>query len=97
MMIETVVTVGVSAWAWSLASASGRSGVRWSAATMAIAFATHRLTAWLVRLTQDPNDVFTTAAQLWRMVGPFSGSILVFVLAPIVLGLAVPSTPPRRR
>lgn len=96
-MIETVVTVGVSAWAWTFARASGQPPLRWSAATMAISFVIHRVGMAVYLAFLDPADLFSKGAELWRSFGPFLASAFVFVAAPIVLGLAVPNTPRRRR
>ena len=97
LMFEVVVTIGVAAWAWSLAGASGQSSLRWGALTMAGAFAVHRLAAWLVPMTTDPNDVFTGAGQVWRIIAPFMGTIVVFVAAPIVVTMTMPQVPRRKR
>jgi ACR3 family arsenite efflux pump ArsB len=95
-MFEVVVTLGVSAWAWSLASASRQPAARWGVLTCVGAFVVHRACAWVVALTIDPNDVFSSSGQVWRMVGPFLGSVVVFVATPVVLGMAIRERPPRR-
>ena len=71
LIFEVVVTLGVSTWAWSLASASHQPPARWALLTGLGSFAVHRLCAWVVALTIDPNAVFSTSGQVWRMVGPF--------------------------
>ncbi len=97
LMFEAVVTIGVSAWAWSMATASGQPPARWGAVTMLGAFIVHRLAAALMAVVTDPNDVFDGGGQLLLMLGPFLGSILVFVGAPVVLSMAIPVKRPTPR
>jgi ACR3 family arsenite efflux pump ArsB len=97
LMFEVVVTLGVSTWAWSLAAASRRSETWWAVLTCAGSFLVHRACAWVVGVTSDPNDVFSSGGQVWRMAGPFLGSIVVFVVAPVVLGMVIRERLPQRR
>jgi hypothetical protein len=96
LMFEVVVTLGVSAWAWSLAAASNQPPGRWAVVTCIGAFVVHRVCAWVVVLVADPNDMFSSSGQVWGMVGPFLGSVVVFMGAPIVMGMVIRERPPRR-
>ncbi|MCH9688254.1 MAG: hypothetical protein K0V04_42880 [Deltaproteobacteria bacterium] len=93
LMFEVVVTLGVSAWAWSLARAGSQSPVRWGSITMAGSFIVHRAASALMSVIVDPSDVYSSSGQLAGLLGPFVGSILVFMGAPLVLGHAIPSVP----
>ncbi len=95
LIFEVVVTLGVSVWAWSLASASHQSPARWSSIAMAGSFTVHRVIEWLVSLVDTSDAAFDSTLQLWAVVSPVLGSVVVFVAAPLVLGSLIQVRPPK--
>lgn len=81
MLLEVIVSLGAAALAWALAPGTHVERRRWSIATLAIAFAWHRLVALAIDHVRLPPP--------WPGVLPLLASVVVFLVAPIAIPLAV--------
>jgi hypothetical protein len=81
MLLEVIVTLGAAALAYALAPGEHAQRRRWCLATVAIAFAWHRVVALAIDHAGLPPP--------WPGVVPLVASVLVFLAAPIAIPLAV--------
>ena len=92
-MLETVVSLGVGFFAARMARGFVRSSAAWGVGTVVVAFLIHRLVE-AVTLVLDLHPVAgAPGMNLMKMAVPFSGTIAVFVLTPLVLMRLLPTVP----
>lgn len=92
-MLETIVSLGVGFFAARMARGFVRSPAAWGVGTVAVAFAIHRL-AEVITLALDLHPVADApGTNLIKMAVPFSGTMAVFVLAPLILPRLLPTVP----
>ena len=94
LMLEVVVTLGVGFFTARMARGFVRYPAIWSLSVVAVSFGIHRLVDLVTGSAFRPDLTFASSSrQLLGMVLPFSGSVFVFLVTPLVIYRLLPNVP----
>lgn len=94
LMLEVVVTLGVGFFTARMARGFVRYPAVWSLSVVAVSFGIHRLVDLFTGSAFRADLTFASGPrQLLGMVLPFSGSVFVFLVSPLVIHRLLPNVP----
>jgi len=94
LILEVVVTLGVAFFTARMARGFVRYPAIWSVSAVAASFLIHRIVDLLAGSAFRPELTYASSSrQLLGMVLPFSGSVFVFLAAPLIVYRLVPHLP----
>lgn len=93
LMFETIVSLGVGFFAHAMAKDYVRRPGVWGVGAVAVSFAIHRFAELIISQMTLDLVFASSGARLLGMVAPFSGTIAVFILTPLVLPRLLPNIP----
>jgi len=92
-MIETVLSLGAMFFTLRMARGFVRSPWLWALGTLGASFALHRLNEWVVAVIDLDLTYAAPGVGLLGMLVPFTASLIVFVVTPLLLPSLLPNVP----